>query len=66
MLSNYGQKALHIFKAVLKYSGHIIKENGNKIKAKLILEPQIANKMKIYNNQHLLMKKMMKKHLLQY
>ena len=56
MLSNHGQKAYYIFEVVLKYAGHIIKEDGNKAKAEVILEPQIVNEIKIDNNQYFLMK----------
>ena len=60
-LSNNGQKAYYIFKAVLKYAGHIIKEDVSKIKAEVILEPRIANKIKLDNSQHLIMKKINEK-----
>ena len=61
VISSHGRKAYFTFKIILKHAGRIIKGGG---KAKVILEPRMANKIKLDYNQELLMKELDKKVLI--
>ena len=42
--------------SILRYAGHILKDDGDKLIMEVILEPSIEGEIKIDNNQNLLMK----------
>ena len=54
-LSNYGQKKYHICMSILRYSGHNLKDDRDKLTAEVMLETLIGGAIKLDNNQNLLM-----------
>ena len=64
VISSHGRKAYFTFKTILNHAGCIMKDGGNKLKAEVILEPPMANKIKLDYNQELLMKELDKKVLI--